>query len=593
MPASVTLNITKGSKAGESFTYTEKETLILGRAEDCAIVLPEETVSRYHCMVEIVPPEANFRDFGSGNGIRLNGEMVVEGRFRTGQSLDEARESETIEFPLKDGDVIALSSQCEIGVRVRVPETCAECGVELEDGPDGRFLNDGDEAICPLCHDILEAALEEDRKAEEAAKEAEEKAAKALKAAAEEEARLKKAEAEAKRLEAEKAKEAAAERERVEEEKRKAAIKRKEAEKAAADAKEKEDLAKLRREAIRDIKESKDKCVICGAKLPSGRAKDDVPICPACQNNPMAILDYMLRMAAGGDADVANIKGYRKIEELGRGGMGAVFRVEEEATGKFFALKMMLATKTADAPARAKFLREASIGTQLKNPHIVEHFRYGRSGDAYYVLQEICEGGSVDKLMERSGGKLSVAVATDIILQILDGLVYAHAARVETDLIDGQVETYNGIVHRDIKPANFFLTDRSARPTAKLADFGMAKAFEAAGLTGFTSTGEAGGTPVFMPRQQIIAFKYAKPDVDVWSVAASYYNMLTGCFAKDFNFNKEIFSQALKNPAVPIRKRDRNIDKRLAEVIDHALIEKPSIGFQTALELKKAIEAAV
>jgi serine/threonine-protein kinase len=308
----------------------------------------------------------------------------------------------------------------------------------------------------------------------------------------------------------------------------------------------------------------------------------------------MVILEYMLRMAAGGGAQAASdIKGFRRVSELGRGGMGAVFKVEEESSGKMFALKLMLADKNADAMARAKFLREASIGTQLVHDHIVSHYKYGANGDAFYILQEICEGGSVDKLMEKNGGKLPVDVATTITLQILDALVYAHGAHVETDLIDGRTEKFDGIVHRDIKPANYFIRNRTGPLVAKLADFGMAKAFEAAGLMDFTRTGEAGGTPVFMPRQQIMNYKYAKPDVDVWGVAASYYHMITGCFPKDFNFKKDPWSQALKNPAVPIRKRDRSVDKRLAEVIDHALLEKPAIGFGTALEFKRAIEGAI
>jgi len=515
-------------------------------------------------MVEILPPSANFRDFGSGNGIRLNGKTVVAGRFKTGKSVEDARESDVTEFALKDGDVIALSSTCEISVKVFVPEYCAECLEELEEGKEDSFRNDEGENICPACHALLEEE-------------------KAERLAAEEAERLAAEEAERKRKEAE---EAERKRKEAEEAERLAA------EKEARD--EKEQLAKLRRDAIREARDERNKCAVCGSLLPPGRAANDANICPKCRANPLVILEYMLRMAAeDGSSEVSDIKGFRIINELGRGGMGAVFRVEEEATGKLFALKMMLATKKANATMRAKFLREASIGTQLDHPHILKHIRYGNSDDAYYVLQEICEGGSVDRLIDRNGGKLPVSLATDITLQILDALVYAHTEEIEVDLKDGSVSKFRGIVHRDIKPGNFFLTDKSPHPVAKLADFGMAKAFEAAGLMDFTRTGEAGGTPVFMPRQQIINYKYAKPDVDVWGVAASYYFMLTGAFPKDFNLSKDPWSQALKYSAVQIRKRDRSIDKRLAEVIDHALIEKPSIGFGSAKEFKEAIEGAL
>ena len=570
MPASVTINIIKGEKEGESYTYTEKESLILGRADDCSIVLPDETVSRYHCMVEILPPAANFRDFGSGNGIKLNGKTVVPGRFSTGQSLEDARDnSEAIEFSLKDGDVIALSSKCELSIGNNVPEYCAECLEELNQGDVGQYQNDFGENICPDCFMMHEIEKEEERQE----KEKQERIA--------EEERLEIQKAEEQRIKDLKDKEDLIELEKKKQEDAKAA--------------KKDELAKLRRDAIREIKEEKNKCMICGNSLPENRAADDARICPECKANPMILLNHMLEMAAGGNADLSNIKGFRTIEELGRGGQGAVFKVEEETTGNIYALKLLLANKNATALTKAKFLREASIGEQLKHPNIVEHYRYGRCGDVYYVLQEVCNGGSLDKLIEQNRGKLHEDIATNAILQILDALAYAHTHEIEVDLADGTVEKKNGIVHRDIKPGNFFLANKYQNGpfVVKLADFGMAKAFEAAGLTDFTRTGEAGGTPVFMPRQQIINYKYAKPDVDVWGVAASYYQMLTGLPPKEFNFKKDVWSQALKNPAVPIRKRNSNVNKRLAEVIDQALIEKPTIGFSTALDFKKAIEGAV
>jgi serine/threonine-protein kinase len=150
-----------------------------------------------------------------------------------------------------------------------------------------------------------------------------------------------------------------------------------------------------------------------------------------------------------------------------------------------------------------------------------------------------------------------------------------------------------GIVHRDFKPGNIFLVGSGSSLTAKVADFGLAKAFETAGLSGHTRTGQLAGTPVFMPRQQIINYKESKPAVDVWAAAASYYYMLTGTFAKDFERGKDVIAVALSGAAVPIRKRNPKIPRKLAAVIDRALIEKPAIGVQTAAELKKMIEDAL
>ena len=89
-----------------------------------------------------------------------------------------------------------------------------------------------------------------------------------------------------------------------------------------------------------------------------------------------------------------------------------------------------------------------------------------------------------------------------------------------------------------------------------------------------------------------VDYRYAKPAVDVWAAAASYYHMLTGYYPKDFK-GQDAFLDALNTSAIPIRQRDSSIPKRLADVIDQALVEKPKIGIQTAAELKKQILEAL
>lgn len=73
MPSKVILKVTKGELSGKEFAYSEKEQLFVGRQEDCAIMLPDKSVSRYHCMLEVTPPYVTVRDFGSLNGTFLNG----------------------------------------------------------------------------------------------------------------------------------------------------------------------------------------------------------------------------------------------------------------------------------------------------------------------------------------------------------------------------------------------------------------------------------------------------------------------------------------------------------------------------------------
>jgi len=96
-----------------------------------------------------------------------------------------------------------------------------------------------------------------------------------------------------------------------------------------------------------------------------------------------------------------------------------------------------------------------------------------------------------------------------------------------------------------------------------------------------------------MPRQQVVNFKYAKPDVDVWAAAACLYYMLTGVFPRDFPRDKDPWNAVLATEAVRIRQRNPGIPTPLAEVIDLALRDKPKLHFKTAKELKRALKGVL
>jgi serine/threonine protein kinase len=105
-------------------------------------------------------------------------------------------------------------------------------------------------------------------------------------------------------------------------------------------------------------------------------------------------------------------------------------------------------------------------------------------------------------------------------------------------------------------------------------------------------TGEAMGTPAFMPRQQALDFKYARPEVDVWGMAASLYNMLTGAYPKDFIGN-DPFAVILHGQVVPIRQRDASIPESIAKIIDLALVDNPEIYFKSAKQFQGALLSAI
>jgi eukaryotic-like serine/threonine-protein kinase len=339
------------------------------------------------------------------------------------------------------------------------------------------------------------------------------------------------------------------------------------------------------------------RCAKCGcdvsAEVGDNRRGDCV--CLSCRADPFELLKQLLGRADQGDQSLIAVQGYAVLKELGRGGMGAVYLARHEKTGEQVALKVMLPRVAVEERAKAMFLRETANTRALRHRHVVELRDSGCSWGTFFFTLEFCDGGSVDRLMALRGGKLSVDEAVSIVLQALDGLIYAHQADIrQVKLSDGSTANARGIVHRDLSPNNLFLSGSGSSRIAKVADFGLAKAFDTAGLSGQTSTGMAAGKPYFMPRQQVVNFKFAMPEVDVWAMAASLYQMLTGRFVpRDFPRDQDPWAVVLNTAAVPIRRRDPSIPARLAEVIDYALIDKPEIKVKTAAQFKKMLTEAV
>jgi serine/threonine protein kinase len=197
-------------------------------------------------------------------------------------------------------------------------------------------------------------------------------------------------------------------------------------------------------------------------------------------------------------------------------------------------------------------------------------------------------------LLRQRGGKLSLDEAAPLLLQVLDGLENAHNAEVPfVPHTEGDWSPGCGLVHRDVKPANIFLGASGSSPMAKIGDFGLAKAFDKAGLSGHTWSGLLSGTPFFMPRQQVLSYKYSRPEVDVWALAATFYYVLTGVPARDFSRGNGWMEVVLESPAVPIRRRLPSLPGRLAELLDAALVDRPEIPFKTAAGFKRALLAAL
>jgi eukaryotic-like serine/threonine-protein kinase len=326
-------------------------------------------------------------------------------------------------------------------------------------------------------------------------------------------------------------------------------------------------------------------CAHCGGIVEAGEGRGGEAICEDCRAAPDCLLDALLNRAAAGDQTLTGIADYEHVRELGCSGQGRVYLVRHRMTGQLEALKLLLPKVSVEHTIRVGFLREIANIQALQHQNVAGLRQFGCAGAVFYYTTEFCTAGSVQDLVAARGEPLSVDHAIRIVLQALDGLAYAHNVVLGLDA--------RGLVHRDIKPANILLTGNGENQVAKLGDFGVAKAFDRAGLSGQSMTGEAAGTFGFMGRKQLINYKYAKPDVDIWSMAASLYWMMTERLPRQVTAGADPILAVLNESAVPIRVRNPEIPTRLAEVIDATLVEKPASRINTASAFSEALRSAM
>jgi serine/threonine-protein kinase len=279
-------------------------------------------------------------------------------------------------------------------------------------------------------------------------------------------------------------------------------------------------------------------------------------------------------------APAPDVPGYEVGAELGRGGMGAVYRATRRSDGRPAAVKTILPAAGASRKQVELFLRESRILGEIRHPHVVEFLDAGEMPDgSLFIAMELVEGADAGRVV-REKGPQPVGVAVKLVCQAAAGLFAAHRA---------------GYVHRDVKPANLLVgrvvgDDGRPKRVAKVADFGLARAFEASRLSGLTLNGEIGGTPAFMPPEQITHYREVTPAADQYSLAATLYHLLTARHTFDFQGDMSWrLIQILTEPPVPVRDRRPDVPEGLAEVIHRGLQREPAARFPDLAAFRAAL----
>ena len=254
---------------------------------------------------------------------------------------------------------------------------------------------------------------------------------------------------------------------------------------------------------------------------------------------------------------------YRITENLGKGGMGVVYKAEDTKLRRAVAIKLLPWWLTSDEGAKERFLHEGRAASSLDHTNICTIYEADETHDGQmFIAMAFCEGEVLGKKIER--GALDPARAVDIAIQVCDGLGVAHQS---------------GMVHRDIKPGNIMISDRGH---VKIVDFGLAKV---AGETRVTRAGMAVGTVAYMSPEQARG-EEVDARTDIWSLGAVLYEMLTGRLP--FRGDRDqamIHSILAEEPEAPSR-HNKAVPAALDKAVLKCLRKDPADRYSSTDELE-------
>ncbi len=261
---------------------------------------------------------------------------------------------------------------------------------------------------------------------------------------------------------------------------------------------------------------------------------------------------------------------YQIQSEIGRGGMGAVYRGYDALLDRHVAVKVLAPHLAWEKEFVERFLREARTAAQLNHPAIVTIYDVGHEEGWYYFVMEYLEGHTLSQLIQEQG-PLPHDKVISLLRPLAEALDYAH---------------HQGLIHRDVKPGNIIITAKGA---VKLTDFGMARALQRMDMT---ETGTIVGTPKYMSPEQAKG-KKATAYSDQYSLAMVAYEMLCGQLPFEAETTMALLFKVAHEAPTPIRKNRPGLPAGVDIVLKQALAKDPHKRFKTTTEFVGTLERAL
>src|SRR5512135_674348 len=263
---------------------------------------------------------------------------------------------------------------------------------------------------------------------------------------------------------------------------------------------------------------------------------------------------------------------YRLEKEIGKGGMATVYLGEDLRHQRRVAVKVLRPDLSAIVGAD-RFLNEIRVTANLQHPHILPLYDSGSADGLLFYVMPFVQGESLRDRLNREQ-QLPIPEAVRLAKEVASALDYAHR---------------QGVIHRDIKPENVLLQDG----TALVADFGIALAVSKAGGTRLTQTGLSLGTPQYMSPEQATGDHAVDARSDVYSLAATLYEMLTGDPPFTGSTAQAVVAKLLTERPAEIRRFRSTVPEQVEEAVFVALAKLPADRFASVAEFARALEGGI